>query len=242
LLSEIKKIYAEQGVDIHDKHFEIIIRQMINKVEIIDGGDTDFMPGDLVSYGKVQKINEEILEENSYITENRELVVGKKLAKRVIIPTEDEEEEEDKIFEQGTEITQEILNQIIETNIKEIEVYEEYKEITTEDGKTHLVGTSKKYLINPKDTIKFERRLLRITKASLEREGWLSAASFQQTVQILTEAAIEGKVDRLKGLKENVIVGQPIPAGTGLKLYADQNYEVVQPEKEAEATQEKSVG
>lgn len=242
LLSEIKKIYAEQGVDIHDKHFEIIIRQMINKVEIIDGGDTDFMPGDLVSYGKVQKINEEILEENSYITENRELVVGKKLAKRVIIPAEDEEEEEDKIFEQGTEITQEILNQIIETNIKEIEVYEEYKEITTEDGKTHLVGTSKKYLINPKDTIKFERRLLRITKASLEREGWLSAASFQQTVQILTEAAIEGKVDRLKGLKENVIVGQPIPAGTGLKLYADQNYEVVQPEKEAEATQEKSVG
>ncbi|MDY6895754.1 MAG: DNA-directed RNA polymerase subunit beta', partial [Thermotogota bacterium] len=242
LLSEIKKIYAEQGVDIHDKHFEIIIRQMINKVEIIDGGDTDFMPGDLVSYGKVQKINEEILEENSYITENRELVVGKKLAKRVIIPAEDEEEEEDKIYEQGTEITEEILNQIIETNIKEIEVYEEYKEITTEDGKTHLVGTSKKYLINPKDTIKYERRLLRITKASLEREGWLSAASFQQTVQILTEAAIEGKVDRLKGLKENVIVGQPIPAGTGLKLYAEQNYEVVQPEKEAEAAQEKSVG
>jgi DNA-directed RNA polymerase subunit beta' len=81
---------------------------------------------------------------------------------------------------------------------------------------------------------------LRITKASLEREGWLSAASFQQTVQILTEAAIEGKEDSLKGLKENVIVGQPIPAGTGLKVYSDLGYENV-PKKDIKE-QQKDVG
>lgn len=241
LLSEIKKIYAEQGVDIHDKHFEIIIRQMINKIEILDGGDTDFMPGDLVSFNKVQKINEQILKENSKVSENRETVLGKKLSKRVIIPVEDEEEE-DKIYEPGTDLNEEILNEIIETNIKEIEIYEDYKELQTEDGKSHIVGTSKKYLINPKETIKYERRLLRITKASLEKEGWLSAASFQQTVQILTEASIEGKVDRLKGLKENVIVGQPIPAGTGLKLYSNLNYEIAKPEEVTEAEQKKSAG
>ncbi|MDD3600575.1 MAG: DNA-directed RNA polymerase subunit beta', partial [Defluviitoga tunisiensis] len=243
LLSEIKKIYAEQGVDIHDKHFEIIIRQMINKVEVIDGGDTHYMPGDLVPYNRVIKINEEIKNKNSSVEKNREIVIGKKLAKKVIIASENDDEES-KIYDQGTTITEDIIKDIIEAGIKEIEVYEEYKEIKTEDGTSQLVGTSKKYLINPKNIIRFERRLLRITKASLEREGWLSAASFQQTVQILTEAAIEGRVDKLKGLKENVIVGQPIPAGTGLSLYTNLNYEVVQPEKEAEIAtgREKSVG
>ncbi|HOB16008.1 MAG TPA: DNA-directed RNA polymerase subunit beta' [Defluviitoga sp.] len=243
LLSEIKKIYAEQGVDIHDKHFEIIIRQMINKVEVIDGGDTHYMPGDLVPYNRVIKINEEILNENALVPENREIVLGKKLAKKVIIASENDDEES-KVYEQGTNITEEVIKDIIEAGIKEIEIYEEYKEIKAEDGTTHIVGTPKKYLINAKNTIKFERRLLRITKASLEREGWLSAASFQQTVQVLTEAAIEGRVDKLKGLKENVIVGQPIPAGTGLSLYTNLNYEIAQPEKEAEvaAGREKSVG
>nr|WP_304528438.1 DNA-directed RNA polymerase subunit beta' [Petrotoga sp. 9PWA.NaAc.5.4] len=241
LLSEIKKIYAEQGVDIHDKHFEIIIRQMINKVEVLDGGDTSYMPGDLINYNKVQKINAEILEENSHISENREKIIGKKLAKKVIIPSQNEEEEIT-IYSEGETLTKEILNEIIEANIKEIEVYEDYKEIKLEDNSTQIVGTTKKYLINPKNTITYDRRLLRITKASLEREGWLSAASFQQTVQILTEASIEGRIDQLKGLKENVIVGQPIPAGTGLKLYSELNYEVIQEEKIPVSEKEKSVG
>jgi DNA-directed RNA polymerase subunit beta' len=239
LLKEIKKIYAEQGVDIHDKHFEIIIRQMLNKVEITDGGDTNFMPGDLVSYHKARRTNEAVLEENSFISENRKEIVGKKLSRRVIIPTENEDED-DTIYSVGEEITKDMLEQIIDAKIKEVEVYEDYEEIINEDEEIEIVGTKKIYLVNPKNTVKYERKLLRITKASLEREGWLSAASFQQTVQILTEAAIEGKEDYLKGLKENVIVGQPIPAGTGLKVYSDLSYENV-PEKDLKE-QQKNVG
>jgi DNA-directed RNA polymerase subunit beta' len=224
LLKEIKKIYAEQGVDIHDKHFEIIIRQMLNKIEVVEGGDTHLMPGDLLPFNKAIKINEEILEENSRISENRENAVGKKLARRVIIPS-DIPEEEDEIIQKNELINEEKLVRIIEAKIKEVEVFEEYEEKENEDGEIEIIGTTKAYLINPKNPLKYERKLLRITKASLEREGWLSAASFQQTVQILTEASIEGKEDYLKGLKENVIVGQPIPAGTGLKMYSDITYE-----------------
>jgi len=128
LLSEIKKIYAEQGVDIHDKHFEIIIRQMINKVEVIDGGDTHYMPGDLVPYNRVIKINEEIKNKNSSVEKNREIVIGKKLAKKVIIASENDDEES-KIYDQGTTITEDIIKDIIEAGIKEIEVYEEYKKL-----------------------------------------------------------------------------------------------------------------
>ncbi|BBE32120.1 hypothetical protein OSSY52_22610 [Tepiditoga spiralis] len=226
LLKEIKKIYAEQGVEIHDKHFEIIIKQMLNKVEITDSGDTDFMPGDLLSYNRARKINEQILYENSKISENRELVLGKKLAKRVIIEI-NEDTDEEKIFNVGEIVTKEMLNEMIKIKVKEIEVFESYEEDINEKEEIVLTGVKKTYLITPRSTIKYERKLLRITKASLEKEGWLSAASFQQTVQILTEAAIEGKMDYLKGLKENVIVGQPIPAGTGLKIYSENDFETV---------------
>jgi DNA-directed RNA polymerase subunit beta' len=91
--------------------------------------------------------------------------------------------------------------------------------------------------ISPKDYIKYKRRLLRITKASLESEGWLSAASFQQTPQVLTEASTEGKMDKLLGLKENVIVGQLIPAGTGLDMYSN-----IQIEEAGMAEEEEDIG
>ena len=221
LLKEIKKTYAEQGVDIHDKHFELIIRQMLNKVEVTDGGDTDLMPGDLMTYQHARKINEEILEENSKIEDNKKEVMNKRLAKRVIIAKEDQEVE----YAQETEITSEILEELIQGNINEVEVYENFEKIETENGEVQTTGITKTYLIRPRETVKYERKLLRITKASLEKEGWLSAASFQQTVQILTEAAVEGKDDFLKGLKENVLIGQPIPAGTGLKIYSDLAFE-----------------
>ncbi|MCP5455717.1 MAG: DNA-directed RNA polymerase subunit beta' [Thermotogae bacterium] len=242
LLKEIKKIYAEQGVDIHDKHFEIIIRQMLNKVEITDGGDTDYMPGDLMQYNKADSINRKILDENAKISENREEIINKKLAKRVIIPVENEDEE-DKIYNIGEEVTKELLEEMIKIKIKEVEVYENYEETENEEGQLEIVGSKKTYLINPKNTIKYSRKLLRITKASLEKEGWLSAASFQQTVQILTEASIEGKDDYLKGLKENVIVGQPIPAGTGLKIYSELGFESTVQDREIieERIQEKKI-
>ncbi|ABR30368.1 DNA-directed RNA polymerase subunit beta' [Thermosipho melanesiensis] len=206
LLKEIKKVYVEQGVDIHDKHFEIIIKQMLDKVEVIDPGDTDYLPGDLLRLQMVKRINKQILEENVHVETNRKRVIGKILHQHLI--AEDENGEIVEIAPEGVEVTEEILEKAIKSGIKEIIVKNGDGEIVT-------------YQILPKEPIKYRRRLLRITKASLERVGWLSAASFQQTPQVLTEAAIEGSVDHLLGLKENVIVGQLIPAGTGLDMFAN---------------------
>ncbi|QTA38314.1 DNA-directed RNA polymerase subunit beta' [Thermosipho ferrireducens] len=206
LLKEIKKVYVEQGVDIHDKHFEIIIRQMLDKVEITDPGDTDFLPGDLVRLQTVVRINKEILTENAHVENNKKRVVGKVLAKPLI--GEDENGEIVEIAPEGVEVTEEIVEKAVSLGIKDLIVKDGEEEKTI-------------YQILPKEPIKYRRRLLRITKASLEHVGWLSAASFQQTPQVLTEAAIEGAIDDLLGLKENVIVGQLIPAGTGLDMFAN---------------------
>ena len=136
LLQEVQRVYRLQGVEINDKHIEMIVRQMLKKVRVEDNGDSDFLPGTLV----------DILE---YADENEKLVAeGKQPA----------------------------------------------------DGKQVLLG---------------------ITKASLATNSFLSAASFQETTKVLTEAAIKGKVDPLIGLKENVIIGKLIPAGTGMKRYRD---------------------
>jgi len=141
ILKEVQYTYRSQGVDISDKHIEIIARRMISKIRIVDGGDTHFLPGSLVNF--------------------REFTDGNK-----------------------------------ETIIK---------------GKTPALG---------------KPILLGITKAALETDSFLSAASFQETTRILTDAAIKGKVDPLSGLKENVIIGKLIPAGTGSKSYRDVDYEL----------------
>ena len=136
VISEIQKAYRNQGVDINDKHIEVIARQMLRKVRIDDGGDTDLFPGSLVDMYEFEDKNKEAIEQ------------GKRPAK----------------------------------------------------GKRALLG---------------------ITKASLATDSFLSAASFQETTRVLTEAAIKGKEDNLIGLKENVIIGKLIPAGTGMKRYQD---------------------
>ncbi len=141
ILKEVQYTYRSQGVDISDKHIEIIARRMISKIRIIDGGDTRFLPGGLVNF--------------------REFTDGNKEA---------------------------IIN-----------------------GKTPALG---------------KPILLGITKAALETDSFLSAASFQETTRILTDAAIRGKVDPLAGLKENVLLGKLIPAGTGSKHYRDVEYEL----------------
>ncbi|MBT1248116.1 DNA-directed RNA polymerase subunit beta' [Thermosipho sp. 1244] len=206
LLKEIKKVYVEQGVDIHDKHFEIIIKQMLDKVEVVDPGDTDYLPGDLLRLQTVKRINRELLEGNTHVETNRKRVIGKILHQHLI--GEDENGQIVEIAPEGAEVTEEILEKAIKLGIKEIIV---------QNGEGEVIN----YQILPKEPIKYKRKLLRITKASLERVGWLSAASFQQTPQVLTEAAIEGSEDLLLGLKENVIVGQLIPAGTGLDMFAN---------------------
>ena len=139
ILKEVQNTYRTQGVDISDKHIEIIARRMISRMRIIEGGDTKFLPGSLVNF-------------YDFTNGNKDAVIhGKRPA----------------------------------------------------SGKPVLLG---------------------ITKASLETDSFLSAASFQETTRILTDAAIKGKVDALEGLKENVIIGKAIPAGTGIKDYQDVDY------------------
>ena len=136
IVSQVQDVYVSQGVDINDKHIEVIARQMLRKVTVLDPGDSDYLAGSQVNRYEFQDAANELIAE----------------------------------------------------------------------GKNPPVG---------------QPLLLGITKASLATDSWLSAASFQETTKVLTDAAIEGKTDTLKGLKENVIIGKPIPAGTGLKRYRD---------------------
>ena len=147
LIKEVQFAYRTQGVDINDKHIEVIVRQMLKKIRIEDNGDTEFLPGTLVDFLEYEDVNEQMEKE------------GKQPA----------------------------------------------------DGKQVMLG---------------------ITKASLATNSFLSAASFQETTKVLTEAAIKGKVDPLIGLKENVIIGKLIPAGTGMKRYRDVRLNSTMPEPE----------
>ncbi len=147
LVAEVQEVYRSQGVSIHDKHIEVIVRQMLKRVTIIEGGDTEFLPGELVERGLFEGENRRVVSEGS----------------------------------------------------------------TPAAGRPELMG---------------------ITKASLATESWLSAASFQETTRVLTDAAIHAKSDPLLGLKENVILGKLIPAGTGLPRYRNIK---VEPTEEAKA-------
>ncbi|MDA1587873.1 DNA-directed RNA polymerase subunit beta', partial [Bacillus cereus group sp. TH230-1LC] len=131
IVDEVQDVYRLQGVKINDKHIEVIVRQMLRKVDITDGGDTSFIKGEQVDYIRVMQENQAVLAQNKF-------------------------------------------------------------------------------------PAKFERQLMGITKASLSTDSFISAASFQETTRVLTEAAVTGKEDDLRGLKENVVVGRLIPAGTGL--------------------------
>ena len=147
LVSEVQGVYKSQGVEIHDKHVEVIVRQMLRRVTVIESGDTELLPGELVDNIVFQKAN------------RKALVEGKKPAA----------------------------------------------------GRPEMMG---------------------ITKASLATESWLSAASFQETTRVLTQAAMEAKTDPLLGLKENVIIGKLVPAGTGLARYNDIEVEPSQKARE----------
>lgn len=149
LLKEVQKVYRMQGVEIDDKHVEVMVRQMLRKVRIIEAGDTKLLPGSLVDI-------------HNFTDANRD-------------------------------------------------AFKERKRPAT--AKPVLLG---------------------ITKASLETESFLSAASFQETTRVLTDAAIKGKRDNLLGLKENVIIGKLIPAGTGMRRYRDVKYDKAAPEQEIE--------
>jgi len=149
LLSEVQKVYRLQGVDINDKHLEVVVKQMTKKIKIEDSGDTEMLPGTLIDYYDFEEANEKVREAGGVLAEGRPTLLG-------------------------------------------------------------------------------------ITKASLATDSFLSAASFQETTRVLTDAAIKGKIDPLLGLKENVIIGKLIPTGTGMTRYRSIR---INTEEETEETQ-----
>ncbi|HET8574089.1 MAG TPA: DNA-directed RNA polymerase subunit beta' [Edaphocola sp.] len=177
LVNEIQEVYRLQGVKINDKHIEVIVRQMMRKVTIVDQGDTKFLENDVV-------------DKNEFMTENDWI-----FDKKVVLDAGDSE-----IMRPG---------QI--TTLREIR--EENSSLRRSDKKLVAYRDATPATSSP--------LLLGITKASLGTHSWISAASFQETTKVLSTSAINGKADTLMGLKENVIVGGRIPAGTGMRDYND---------------------
>ena len=177
IVNEIQEVYRLQGVKINDKHFEVIVRQMMRKVVVEDPGDTKFLEGELINKLDFQ-------EENDWI-----------FAKKIVIEPGDSA-----TFKAG---------QIISAR----KLRDENSMLKRKDKKT----------VDARDTVPATSRqiLQGITRASLQTKSWISAASFQETTKVLTEASVNAKRDYLIGLKENVIVGHLIPAGTGLLDYKD---------------------
>jgi DNA-directed RNA polymerase subunit beta' len=177
LVNEIQEVYRLQGVKINDKHIEAIVSQMMQKVQILDQGDTSFLPGENV--------------DKFVFGEENDLILDKK----VVMDSGDSE-----VFKPGQIITPR-------------EIRDENSKLKRKDLKQVEVRDAMPAVSKP--------TLQGITQASLKTESFLSAASFQETTKVLSEAAIRGKADALLGLKENVIVGHLIPAGTGQRLFND---------------------
>ncbi len=177
LVNEIQEVYRLQGVKINDKHIECIVSQMMQKVEIIDSGDTTFLPGEYVDKFEFREENDLILD------------------KKVVMDAGDSSR-----FKVGQIITPR-------------ELRDENSALKRRDQRVAEVRDALSAVSRP--------TLQGITQASLKTESWLSAASFQETTKVLSEAAIRGKADQLMGLKENVIVGHLIPAGTGQRRFED---------------------
>ncbi len=175
IVNEVQAVYRMQGVKINDKHFEIIVRQMMRKVQIVDPGDTHFLPEQLVDKWEFNHENDEIFD------------------KKVVTDAGDSTE-----LKPGQIIT---LRRLRDEN--SILKRQDLKLVEARDA---VPATSNQILQG-------------ITRAALKTSSFMSAASFQETTKVLSDAAIRGKVDTLEGLKENVICGHPIPAGTGLREY-----------------------
>jgi len=175
LVNEIQEVYRLQGVKINDKHFEVVVRQMMRKVKIVDSGDTIFLESQLVHKNDFMEVNDSIY--------------GMKVV---------EEAGDSENMKPG---------QIISA-----------RKLRDENS---LLRRADKNLVEARDAVPAtaEPILQGITRASLQTKSFISAASFQETTKVLNQAAVSGKVDYLEGLKENVIVGKKIPAGTGMRFY-----------------------
>ena len=177
IVNEIQEVYRLQGMKINDKHFEVIVRQMMRKMNVVDAGDTKFLDGQIIT-----KL--EFMEENDRI-------FGMKVV---------EETGDSQVLKAG---------QIVSARkLREENSRLRRKDLKTVEAREAVPATS-------------EQRIQGITRAALQTNSWVSAASFQETTKVLNAAAINGKRDGLEGLKENVIVGHKIPAGTGLRVWDD---------------------
>lgn len=177
IVNEVQEVYRLQGVKINDKHFEIIVRQMMRKVEIVDPGDTKFLEKQIVDKW-------EFMDENDWI-------YGKKV-----------------VVDAGSSQTLHAGQIITARKLRDENSILKRKDLKLVEARDAIPATSNQILQG-------------ITRAALQTQSFFSAASFQETTKVLNEAAILGKVDLLEGLKENVIVGHLIPAGTGLRTYQD---------------------
>jgi DNA-directed RNA polymerase subunit beta' len=174
LVNEIQEVYRLQGVKINDKHIEIIVRTMMQKVEITDPGDTMFLEGDKVDRFEVNRTNDSLI--GKFVVVNPG---GSGLPKGTLLDRREVRDLNSRLIKDGKD------------------------EVQTVEAKPAI---SKPILLG-------------ITRAALSTDSWLSAASFQETTKVLAQAAVEAKEDRLLGLKENVVVGHKVPAGTGLRQY-----------------------
>jgi DNA-directed RNA polymerase subunit beta' len=233
---EVQRVYRMQGVDINDKHVEVITRQMLRKVRVEDAGDTDLLIGSLIDIFELNEANKRL---DIAMTRGR-IKNDITCAKEDIVNDETKEI----LFEKGEFVPESELDNLVnmklaqlseEENLdkKESELRHRMFEVTFPRG-TVLTDETVRRLedkgIDYSDNIEILQDavyakespvLLGITKASLATDSFLSAASFQETTKVLTDAAIKGKIDPLLGLKENVILGKLIPAGTGMPMYKD---------------------
>ncbi len=192
LVNEVQEVYRLQGVKINDKHIEVIVKQMLQKLRVMSSGDSSFIEEDLIHRGKFIQENEKL--KSMVVVEeigDSELLVGDLLTKPELRELNNSLSKKDKV---------------------------KVKAVTSEPAT-------------------FGNVLLGITQAALSTESFISAASFQETTKVLTNASIAAKTDHLVGLKENVVMGHLIPAGTGLKKYKEVILtppEVVEPEVTSE--------
>jgi len=194
LVNEIQEVYRMQGVKINDKHIEVIVRQMMQKVRIADQGDTKYLEGDHADKNQLHDENESLIDKVVIVNKGDSKLKNGQLASKKIV--------------------------------REVSMDLKKRSKKVAEFRDALQATS--------DPI-----LLGITQASLTTESWISAASFQETTKVLTDAAIAGKNDFLLGLKENVIMGHLIPAGTGQKKFKD--IIVTAPESEISETEVEEV-
>jgi len=175
IVNEVQEVYRMQGVKINDKHFEVIVRQMMRKVDIEDPGDTKFL-------------EKQVVDKWAFMDEN-DWIYGKKV-----------------VNEPGDSQTLKAGQIITARKLRDENSVLKRKDLNQIESRDAIPATSRQVLQG-------------ITKAALQTKSFISAASFQETTKVLNEAAIFGKVDGLEGLKENVIVGHLIPAGTGVREY-----------------------